>query len=183
MTSRRTSTFARWFLAVAALLWLHAPSAAAQEAELAMRFFSDGGAYCFRIVPEGTNLSEEAEWRIMVLTGTPNRRNEFRIRTVDPGRLRLGDEALKELGITITGVWRRERVRDEFFEDFANGIRRGVTRARVVTISPARLARMTRTERAEFYLDWADKGSRIDFGDVPDLTPEEFLAYRTYVPD
>jgi hypothetical protein len=182
MISRHRAAFAA-FVAAIVVSWLAPGRGLAQEAELAMRFFSDGGAYCFRIVPEGTNLSEETEWRIMVLTGTPNRRNDFRIRTIEPGRLRLPDEALKELGIAITGVWRRDRIRDQFFEDFANGIRRGVTRARVTTVAPARLARMSRTERAEFYLEWADKGTRIDFGDAPDLTAEEFLGYHSYVPD
>jgi hypothetical protein len=170
-------------LGVMLALALRPPAATAQEADVAMRFFSDGGAYCFRIAPEGTNLSEEGQWRIMLLTGTSNRRDVFRIRTVDPGRLRISGDALKDLGMSITGVWRRERIRDEFFEDFANGIRRGVTRARVTTVVPPRLARMSRTERAEFYLDFADKGSRIDFGGAPDLTAEEFLAYQTYVPD
>jgi hypothetical protein len=85
--------------------------------------------------------------------------------------------------MAITDIWRRELIRDQFFEDFANGIRRGVTRARVTTLAPPALARMNRTQRAEFYLDFADKGSRIDFGRAADLTPEEFLAYQTYVPD
>jgi hypothetical protein len=181
MTPHRSLAIALGAVLLALLL---GPAAvAAQEAERAMRFFSDGGAYCFRIAPEGTNLADEPEWRIMLLTGAANRRNDFRVRTVDPGRLRLDGEAVKELGMVITGVWRRDRIRDEFFEEFANGIRRGITRARVTTIKPPRLERMARTERAELYLDWADRGSRVDFSRAQDLTAEAFLAYQTYVPD
>ena len=183
MRHRRGHLFIALCACLLVLGWLQSTVLAQEDADAAMRFFADGGAYCFRLVPEGTNLSEETEWHVMVLTGTANRRNAFRIRTVEPGRLRLAGQALKDLGMSITGIWRRERIRDEFFEDFANGIRRGVTRARVATVAPPQLARMNRTQRAEFYLDFADKGSRIDFGHVADLTPEQFLAYQTYVPD
>lgn len=159
------------------------PSRAQDEAELAIRFFLQGGAYCTRVVPEGTNLSEETEWTILMLTSTGNRKNAFRMRSVDPGPLRVQGKALEAIGLTVTGVWRRERVRDEFFDRFARYVEGGQLRARVVKLSPPKLSSMSERERAEAYLDFADSGSRIDFAKARDLTVEQFLAFRTYMPD
>ena len=87
------------------------------------------------------------------------------------------------VGLAVTSIWRRDRVRDEFFEGFARAIAAGTMRARVVKIAPPRLTEMKAAERAELYLKFADRGSKVDFDRVPDLTVGEFLAFRTYVPD
>lgn len=176
----------RRFLAVAvATVSVAAARTAGAEVEtdLAMRFFRDGGAYCFRLAPEGTNLADESTWTMMVLTSAANKRSEFPIRTMDPGPLRFREQALKDLGMAVTGIWRRERVRDEFFERFAAAIDSGDVRARVVTLAPPRLEGMTRIQRADYYLDFADKGSRIDFRGGTDLSSSRFLEYQTWVPD
>ena len=67
------------------------PAAAQSEVDIALQFFRDGGAYCFRLAPEGTNLSEETAWSVMMLTGARNRRNDFRIRSMDPGSTATND--------------------------------------------------------------------------------------------
>jgi hypothetical protein len=156
---------------------------AQNEIDVAMEFFRDGGAYCFRLAPEGTNLSEETDWTVMMLTGGGNRRNEFRIRSMDPGATRLSGKALTDVGLAITSIWRRDRIRDEFFERFAVAITGGLLRARVVTLSPPGLSGMTLRERAETYLKFADKGSKVDFSKSSDLTAEKLLSYQTYAID
>src|SRR3954469_19353589 len=96
-------------LGVLALVVAMPLSAFAQnEADVAMQFFQQGGAYCFRLAPEGTNLSEETAWTVMMLTSASNRRNEFRIRSMDPGSTGLNGRGLTTVGLTITAIWRRD---------------------------------------------------------------------------
>lgn len=160
-----------------------APLFAQTEVDLAMRFFAQGGAYCFRIAPEGTNLSEETEWTVMVLTNVENRKKEFRIRSVDPGPMNIKGQALNDVGVTITMIWRRDLLRDDFFERFATGIDGRILRARTVKVAPPGLATMQPRERAELYLKFGDRGTRVNFEHAKDLTDEEFAAYRTYLTD
>ncbi len=159
------------------------PLNAQSELDVAMRFFKQGGAYCFRLAPEGESLSDETSWTVMVLTGAANSKNEFRIRTMDPGGTGVSGTPLKNIGLSITSIWRRDRLRDEFFEQFAAGITARTVRARIVTLSPPKLAEMNPRGRAELYLKFADGGSRVDFRKSPDLTADQFLAYQTYLPD
>ena len=167
-----------------ALVALLPPWASAQsDADAALRFLRAGGAYCFRVAPEGVALSEETEWTLMLLTGVSNRKNTFRIRTVDPGPTRLSGQALAEVGEAVTGVWRQDSIREEFMDRFAAGISGKTLRARVVKIAPSNLARMEPRERAERYLEFADRGSRVSFDKTPDLTADEFRRYATYFPD
>lgn len=174
-----------WWLGLlaVALFVTPRPAAAQDEITVAMAFFGDGGAYCFRLAPEGTGLVEETEWTVMMLTGVGNKKNAFRIRGMDPGSKRIDARTLEDIGIAITGIWRRDRVRDEFFDRFAADIERGVMRARVVKLTPPGLAEMKPPQRAEFYLHFADTGTRVDFSRAEDLDVEEFLAFRTYFPD
>ena len=148
-----------------------------------MRFFIAGGAYCFRVAPEAVALGDEAEWTMLVLAGRDNRQHVFRIRTVDPGQSGARGDDLRSIGLAVTSVWRMDGTRSEFFERFAEGIRGGTVRARVVRMAPKGLAAMTPRQRAEAYLKFSDKGEKVDFGKVADLTPDEFLAYQSYVPD
>ena len=74
--------------------------------------------------------------------------------------------------------------RSEFFERFSHGIRDGRLRARVVKLVPPRLARAsTERERADVYLDFADRGSKVSFDKAPDLTPDEFQTYSEHFID
>jgi hypothetical protein len=175
----------RVFLCVGVLALL-APSQrlrAQGEVETAMRFFGEGGAYCFRAAPEGTSLSEETEWTILMLTGSANANNTCRMRAMEKGATKLDGDTLKSIGLVVTGLWRRDGLRDEFFDKFAAAISTGQLRARVVKMSPAGLAAMKPMARADAYLKFADRGTRVDFSKVEDLTPEAFLAFRSYLPD
>ncbi len=167
-----------------ALVMLLAPPASAQtEADAALGFLRAGGAYCFRVAPEGVALSEETEWTVMFLTGVSNKKNTFRIRTLDPGPTGLSGQALAAAGEAVTGVWRQDSIREEFVDRFAAGISGKTLRARVVKIAPSNLARMEPRERAERYLEFADRGSKVSFDKTTDLTADEFRRYGTYFPD
>ena len=166
------------------LVLLRAPSMGAQsQADIAMKFFLQGGAYCFRLAPEGVNLSDETEWTIMFLTGRSTTKNTFRIRSVDPGATGLSGRLLTDVGVVVTSVWRRDGIRAEFFDRFASGIAGKTLRARVVRMAPPALASMTTGQRAELYLKFADRGTKVAFDKAPDLTPAEFKAFAEYVPD
>jgi hypothetical protein len=172
--------------ALAACVLLATPSlGAAQTAvDMAIAFYEKGGAYCFRIAPFGVGLSEETEWTVMMLTSKSNRQNTFRIRSVDAGETGVTRSGLQTLGLLANDVWKFDGTRSEFFERFAEGIRDGQLRARVVKLVPPRLSRAsTERERADIYLDFADRGSKVSFDKVPDLTPEEFQAYSEHFID
>jgi hypothetical protein len=153
------------------------------EVELAIRFFTSGGAYCFRVAPEGVALFEETEWTVMVLTGGQNKSDTFRMRSVDAGRSGMADGELSASRAAVADVWRLEGRREDFFDRFASGIEAGTLRARVVKVAPSGLAGMTPSARAEAYLNFADRGSRVSFKNAPDLTALEFRQYATYFPD
>jgi hypothetical protein len=170
-----------WWLLVA--LGIAATLSAQNAVDSALSFYSHGGAYCFRIAPEGVGLSEEREWTIMLLTGGSNRRNTFRVRTVDPGDTGLSGTGLLTVGRLANDVWKFDGSRSDFFQRFAEGIRAGKLRARVVKAGPPNLADMSERERAEQYLKFADRGTRVSFDKAPDLTADEFLAFSDYVPD
>lgn len=170
-------------LIVLSLALAPAPLFAQTEVDLAIRFFAQGGAYCFRIAPEGTNLSEETEWTVMVLTNTENRKRDFRIRSVDPGPMNIKGQALNDVGLSITMIWRRDLLRDDFFERFAAGIDGRSLRARTVQVVPPGLSTMKPRERAELYLKFGDRGTRVNFEHARELTDDEFAAYRTYLTD
>jgi len=104
----------RLLTAVVALLTA-LPVAAQTQADVALSFFRAGGAYCFRIAPLGVALSEETEWTVMVLTSASNHRTAFKIRELDAGPTGLRGRSLKDMGSDVTGVWRSDRLRDEFF--------------------------------------------------------------------
>jgi hypothetical protein len=167
------------------LLLFGARQAQAQSAvDATLSFYAHGGAYCFRIAPFGTALAEEREWTVMVLTSAANHQKTFRIRSVDPGDTGLRGAVLTTAGELANDVWKFDGTRAEFFERFAEGIRSGELRARVVKLNPPALARATsESQRAELYLDFADKGSRVSFDKVPDLSAEQFLQYGEYFPD
>lgn len=42
---------------------------------------------------------------------------------------------------------------------------------------------MSPRQRAELYLKFADRGTKIVFDKAPELTPDEFKAFVDYVPD
>lgn len=171
-------------LLAAVVVWgVAGPVLAQSPPDVAMGFFTAGGAYCFRLAPEGVALNDETEWTIMVLAGTANRANTFRIRTVEPGRSGFHKADLLDIGMSIANVWRMDGTRREFFERFAAGIDGVMVRARVVKMTPPGLAAMTPRQRAEIYLKFSDKGGKVDFSGVHDLTSEEFASYAGYVPD
>lgn len=177
----RRHAWASWLVLGLAIA---APGAAQSQVDGALAFFQGGGAYCFRLAPEGVALSEEREWTVMVLTSAPNPRNVFRIREVDPGSTLLRGPALAAAGTSVTGVWRSDRARAEFFERFAAGIEAGTLRARVVQLHPATLDRLNSDrERADLYLKFSGRGSRVAFDSVPDLKADELAQYSTYFPD
>lgn len=126
-------------LAVLLMALTSPPAGAQSQADIAMKFFLQGGAYCFRLAPEGVNLSEQAEWTIMFLTGRPTTKNTFRIRSVDPGPTRLRGRVLTDVGLAVTAVWRQDGIRAEFFDRFAEGIAGKTLRARVLTMTPPAL--------------------------------------------
>jgi hypothetical protein len=159
------------------------PALTRGEVELAIRFFTSGGAYCFRVAPEGMALFEETEWTVMVLTSGKNKSDTFRIRSVDAGRSGMAGGELSASRAAVANVWRLEGTREDFFDRFASGIEAGTLRARVVKVAPPGLAGMTPTARAEAYLKFADRGSRVSFKNAPDLTAGEFRQYATYFPD
>jgi len=162
------------------------PSAASAQSDVedAIRFYSAAGSYCFRVAPSGVVMSQETEWTVMVLTSASNRKNSFEIRDVDPGTTGLRGAALAAAGIAVNNVWRLDSDRAEFFEKFAAGIDAGALRARVVKIGPANLSLLkSDRERADVYLKFADRGSRVSFDKVPDLTSEQFRQYADYFPD
>jgi hypothetical protein len=162
---------------------LSMPARAQGEAVAAIAFLRSGGAYCFRVAPEGVAMSEETAWTVMLLTSGSNRNNDFRIRTVDPGPTGLRGRELQGMGETVNGVWRQDSLREEFFERFSAGIGDRTLRARVVKIEPPDLARLKPAERADLYLRFTDRGTRVSFGKVPDLTAEEFRKFAEYYPD
>jgi hypothetical protein len=90
---------------------------------------------------------------------------------------------LTAAGETITSVWRRESLRAEFFERFGAAVRGGLLRARTVKVAPPQLAAMKPGDRAELYLQFADRGSKVDFAKGRDLSAAEFLALESYTPD
>jgi hypothetical protein len=159
-------------------------ASAQTSVDMALSFYSNGGAYCFRIAPSGTSLAEEREWTVMVLTSASNHHNTYRIRSVDPGGTGLSGSGLLSAGRFANDVWKFDGTRGDFFERFAEGIRTHKLRARVVKTEPPGLAQLaTDRERAEFYLRFADKGTKVSFDKVPDLTPGEFQQFSDYVPD
>ena len=160
------------------------PAMAQTQADVALNFFRSGGAYCFRITPVGVALSEETEWTIMLLTSASNRKTAFKIRELDAGATMLRGQRLKDLGQVVTGVWRSDRIREDFFARFARGIAEHELRARVVRISPGNLARLpSGRARAEMYLKFSERGSRVAFDDTEDLEAAEFAQYSEYLPD
>jgi len=161
------------------------PPASAQNAvDSAMSFYSKGGAYCFRVAPFGVALSEEREWTVMVLTSAANHHNTFRIRTVDAGDTGLSGSGLQTAGRLANDVWKFDGSRSDFFQRFSDGIRTGKLRARVVKAGPPNLAQIpSERERAELYLKFADKGTKVSFESVDDLSAEEFGKYSEYFPD
>lgn len=170
---------------VGLLLWVASPASAQPAAvDSALAFYSRGGTYCFRIAPFGTALSEETEWTVMMLTAASNHRNSYRIRSVEPGDTGLSGSGLLTAGRLANDVWKFDGTRAEFFERFADGIRDHKLRARIVKAGPPNLAQIaSERERAEIYLAFADKGTKVSFDKVPDLTPEQFLEYSEYFPD
>jgi hypothetical protein len=172
------------FVMLATALATCPPAAAQNAVDSALSFYSSGGVYCFRIVPVGTALSEETEWTVMMLTSTSNHHNTFRIRSVDAGDTGLSGSGLQTAGRLANDVWKFDGSRADFFQRFAEGIRARKLRARVVKVGPPNLAQVTsERERAELYLKFADKGTKVSFDKVPDLTPEEFEQYSEYFPD
>jgi hypothetical protein len=160
------------------------PARAQTEADAAIRFYTAGGSYCFRIAPSGVALAQETEWTVMLLTSTSNPKTSFRIRDVDPGRTGLSGAALAAAGVGVNSVWRSDRDRADFFDGFASGIEAGVLRARVVKAGPANLSQLkSDRERADVYLKFADRGSRVAFDKAPDLTPAQFRQFLDYLPD
>jgi len=172
-------------LGAALLVLMVAASASAQNVvDAALSFYAKGGAYCFRVAPLGTALSEESEWTVMVLTSSSNHRNTFRIRSVDAGDTGLNGSGLMSAGRLANDVWKFDGTRADFFQRFAEGIRSKKLRARVVKAGPPNLPEVaSERERAELYLKFADKGTKVSFDKVPDLTPEEFQQYSEYFPD
>jgi hypothetical protein len=171
-----------WLVAAFVLLFA-LPLSAQTEVDIAMKFFGQGGAYCFRLAPEGTSLSDEQEWTVMVLTNQANRRKEFRIRSMDPGPTGLKGTALEQVGMAITEIWRRERLREDFFERFSAAIAGRTMRARIVKLVPPGLAAMPPRERAELYLKFGDRGSRVNFESATDLSADQFRGFQSYFPD
>jgi hypothetical protein len=159
------------------------PVLSQNDVDLAIGFFASGGAYCLRVAPEGVALFDETEWTVMVLTSGQNRSDTFKIRSVDAGPNGMRGGALSASRTAVTGVWRLDGSREAFFDRFASGIEAGILRARVVKVAPPGLAGMTPTARAEAYLKFADRGSRVSFKNTPDLTAHEFRRYATYFPD
>lgn len=172
-------------LAFAGLAFVASPHAAGDSlVDAALRFFNDGGAYCFRLAPQGVAMAEEPAWTIMVLTSATTRKKTFKLRELDAGRSGHRGEMLKAFGEVVTGVWRADRDRAQFFERFGAGITAGRLRARVVRIQPENLASLTTDrERAELYLKFSDRGSRVSFDGAPDLTAADLSAYAEYFPD
>lgn len=186
MAARGDMTWHRiWRLCVALVLLAPASLAAQQtQVDRALTFFRQGGAYCFRLAPEGVAMAEEKEWTIMLLTSTANRKDAFKIRQLDRGSNRLRGAALRSVGEAVTGVWRNDAARAEFFERFGMGIEAGTLRARVVRIQPNNLGELTSDlARAELYLQWSDLGSTVAFKGVPDLAVNEFARYSSHFPD
>ena len=171
-------------LCLAHAFLIPSPAFAQNEVDEALRFYSAGGSYCFRLAPPGVALSQETEWTVMVLTSVSNPKTTFKIRDVDPGKTGLTGRALAETGMIVNGVWRSDGDRAEFFEKFAAGIDAGRLRARVVKAGPPNLAQLASDRaRADVYLKFADRGTRIAFDKVTDLTAEEFGRYSEYFPD
>ena len=153
-------------------------------ADSAIKFYANGGSYCFRVAPAGVALGSETEWTVIVLTSKSNPKSRFQIRDVDEGRTRLTKGELATAGEIVTAVWRFDRGREEFFEKFADGIRQGLLRARLVRTGPPDLGRMpSDRDRTNVYLKFAEKGSSVSFEKAQDLTPDEFMAYLEYFPD
>ena len=176
----------RLTLSIAMVLGLIAgvPAAAQTQADVALNFFRAGGAYCFRIAPPGVAFSEETEWTIMLLTSASNHKTSFRIREVDAGATGLRGQQLKDIGLDVTGVWRSDRIREDFFARFAEGMAGNQLRARVVRISPANLAQLTSArDRAELYLKFSERGSAVAFDKARDLQAAELAQYADYLPD
>ena len=162
-----------------------AQSATGQNAvDIALSFYAKGGAYCFRVAPLGTSLSEETEWTVMMLTGASNHRNTFRIRSVDPGDTGLSGTGLTAAGRLANDVWKFDGTRTDFFLRFAEGIKDGKLRARIVKAGPPNLPQVASDrERAELYLKFADKGTKVSFDKVADLTADQFQQFAEYFPD
>jgi len=166
------------------VLFSSAPASAQSAVDTALSFYSKGGAYCFRVAPFGVALSEEREWTVMVLTSAANHHNTFRIRTVDAGDTGLSGSGLQTAGRLANDVWKFDGSRSDFFQRFSDGIRTGKLRARVVKAGPPNLAQIpSERERAELYLKFADKGTKVSFESVDDLSAEEFGKYSEYFPD
>lgn len=120
----------------------------------------------------------------MMLTSASNHHNTFRIRSVEPGDTGLSGSGLQTAGRFANDVWKFDGTREDFFQRFAEGIKAGKLRARVVKAGPPNLAQIaSERERAELYLKFADKGTKVSFDKVPDLTPEAFQEYSDYYPD
>lgn len=188
MPCNRGVSVVRFIGIVTAFIWFilasSTPAAAQNAVDVALSFYANGGAYCFRVAPFGTALSEETAWTVMVLTSASNHSNTFRIRSVDPGATGLSGDRLRAAGRFANDVWKFDGTRADFFERFAEGIRSRKLRARVVKAGPPNLAQITsERQRAELYLEFADKGTKVSFDKVPDLTAEEFQQYSEYFPD
>lgn len=184
---RMSTVSRRRFLTVVGVLggaWTARVLAGADDVNLAVRFFIDGGAYCCRVAPAGVAMASEASWTVLLLTSRSNRKTRFKMREVVGGQTQLPRAMMAEARRAVTDVWRLDRDREAFFAKFADGITNGRLRSRVVQTGPPTLATMTSDrERAETYLRFADSGATIDFGKAPDLTAEQFHAFLEYFPD
>ncbi len=182
MNTRSLILMSAWM----ALASIHRPAPAGSQTKVdsALAFFRAGGAYCLRVTPPGVALSEEAEWTVMVLTSAANRKTVFKIRELDPGNTGLRGGRLRAMGEDVTDVWKLDRVRQDFFERFARGIADRELRASVVRISPGNLATLTSgPARAELYLKFSGRGSRVAFGSANDLEAGQLAEYADYLPD
>ena len=163
---------------VVAASWL---MSAQSPVDTALSFYSEGGWFCFRVVPVGVAPSKQTQWAMMVLTSKLNRKNTFKIEVGHPSKTGF---ALAAPGIAVADqIWRADPTRAEFFTKFAEGISAGSLRARVVQVGPTNLGQLSSdTERAELYTKFAERNPNISFEKAPDLKAEEFISFRDSFP-
>lgn len=123
----------------------------------AIQFYTEGGSFCFRLAPVEAP-DKETEWKILILTSKSSKKTSYRL-----GDVQLGEgSSLSAIsaGLNVQIVMNDPKNRAEFFKRFAEGIDKGVLRARLIKTSAI------------------ERGKEVPLSTAIDLKGSELIALR-----
>ncbi|HUF52143.1 MAG TPA: hypothetical protein VMR52_00010 [Dehalococcoidia bacterium] len=123
----------------------------------AIQFYTEGGWFCLRLAPVD-GADKEREWTVVVLSSSALKATSFRLGGIEVGT----GSSLNPIGagLNIQIVMNHPDNRAEFLKRFAEGIDKGLLRARVVRTAPL------------------EPNARVQLSNVVDLKGPELLTLR-----